>query len=110
MSASAEMSKANFITEGNNFFNILEKGAAAGNMVAKDTIVGLKDFMNERTSIYKNQYYFKPTNTNDEWWFDIVISGFQSQSDMVITVHYTHLTLPTNRKVYNTVDDVLIKK
>jgi PAS domain S-box-containing protein len=84
MSASAEMSMANFISEGKNFLDILDKAAAAGNMVAKDTIVGLRDIMNERTSIYKNQYYFKPTASSDKWWFDIVISGFQSQSDLVI--------------------------
>ncbi|MCX6210542.1 MAG: PAS domain-containing sensor histidine kinase, partial [Bacteroidetes bacterium] len=84
MSASAEMSKANFISEGKNILDILDKAAVEGNVVAKVTIQGLRNVINERTSIYKNQYYFKPSANNDEWWFDIVISGFQSQSDMVI--------------------------
>ncbi len=84
MSVSTKMAEANFISEGNNFLDILKNAAIAGNMVAKDTLVGLKDVMNGRLSIYKNQYSFEPTATNDKWWFDIAISGFISQSDMVI--------------------------
>jgi PAS domain S-box-containing protein len=84
MSASAEMSKANFISEGKNILDILDKTSVAGNVVAKDTIVGLRDVMNGRTSVYKNQFYFKPTASSDEWWFDIVITGFIINTDMVI--------------------------
>jgi PAS domain S-box-containing protein len=84
MSVSTKMAEANFISEGNNFLDTLKNAAIAGNMVAKDTLVGLKDVMNGRLSIYKNQYYFKPTINNEKWWFDIAISGFISQSDMVI--------------------------
>ena len=84
MSASSEMSKANFISEGKNCFKILEEAAVAGNMLAKDTINGLREVMNGRMSIYKNQYSFKPNATNDKWWFDIAISGFLGQSDMII--------------------------
>ena len=84
MSASSEMSKANFISEGKNFLDILEQAAVEGSFIAKDTIVGLRDVMNERTSIYKNQYSFKPAAADDKWWFDIAISGFQSHSDLVI--------------------------
>ena len=84
MAAGSKKSMPNFIIKGENYFEILDKAAAAGNTLAEQTVSGIRDVMFGQKTIYHNQYNYQPNSTNEKWWFDMTVLGFLQQSDMVI--------------------------
>jgi PAS domain S-box-containing protein len=84
MAASVTHPVPNFISEGKNYVESINKIASKGDILAKLTLDGIKNVMAGNKSIYQTQYYFKPNASNEKWWFDMTVLGFISQSDMVI--------------------------
>lgn len=73
------------IGKGANYFRACEKASAAGDTIAEAVLLGMKDVLNEKQTIFYLEY---PCHSpKEERWFGVRVMKFEGKEHLIITLH-----------------------
>lgn len=73
------------IGKGANYFHACEKATAAGDTIAEAVLLGMKDVLNEKKTIFYLEY---PCHSpKEERWFGVRVMKFEGKEKLIITLH-----------------------
>lgn len=73
------------IGKGANYFHACEKATAAGDTIAEAVLLGMKDILNEKQTVFYLEY---PCHSpKEERWFGVRVMKFEGKEHLIITLH-----------------------